>query len=377
MEGTTQQPKCFHVIEYSLFICLCGLSVYFTQGVLDKFFSEKTSIALSEEPINELPSIMICFEKPNSRGTEYQYGSDFKILYLIVGPTNSNNLPFAGHLSEELKEGENSTLFDEIVYLEKIITIHGTHCFKLTSVLTNKFTIMHYTQQIYLYFNESINEENLPTSLKIIVTSEKNAYGVVYGIWYNGKIFQTRVDKGMQKDINLKPVQHNYLATNSKCIHESFYECISRLITADLNGSTSQCSRMSLPSLPLCNDISEETEEFQHVINSSIVNKALRNNKCTTKHCLTLEYFGEEVFHIKINYENYLFGFSYKIPSNSTTLYEEYLIYDTINAIGSVGGTLGMCIGFSFTGLISSLMNILNHAISVMITKFRIGRNIC
>ena len=33
-------------------------------------------------------------------------------------------------------------------------------------------------------------------------------------------------------------------------------------------------------------------------------------------------------------------------------LYEEYLIYDNIHLIGSIGGTLGMCIGFSFTGII-------------------------
>ena len=366
MNGTTQQPKCFHVIEYSLFICLCGLSVYFTQGVLDKFFSEKSSITLSEEPIKELPSIMICFDKPNSRGTEYQYGTDFKIVYVIVGPTNYNSA-----FVEELKEGKNSTtLFDETVYLEKMITIDTTHCFKITSVLTNKYTIIHYTQQIFLKFNETIDEENLPTSLKIFVTSEKNAFGVVYDVWYNGKIFQTRVDKGMQKNINLKPVQHNYLATNSKCIHESFYECVSRLIIEDLNGSTSQCSRMSLPSLPLCNDISEETDEFQDALY-----KAITNNKCTIKHCITLEYIGEEVFYKRLIDRDYKFAFTYKIPSNSTTLYEEYLIYDTINAIGSVGGTLGMCIGFSFTGLISSLMNISNHLISFMIAKLRIGRN--
>ena len=65
----------------------------------------------------------------------------------------------------------------------------------------------------------------------------------------------------------------------------------------------------------------------------------------------------------------------YHFYDNSTTVYEEYYIYDAISMVGSVGGTLGMCIGFSFTGLISSLMNISNHAISVMITKLKINRN--
>ena len=34
-------------------------------------------------------------------------------------------------------------------------------------------------------------------------------------------------------------------------------------------------------------------------------------------------------------------------------VYEEYLIYDAMGMIGSVGGTLGMFVGFSMTGTIS------------------------
>ena len=36
-----------------------------------------------------------------------------------------------------------------------------------------------------------------------------------------------------------------------------------------------------------------------------------------------------------------------------SNIYEEYLNYDAIGMIGSVGGTLGMFIGFSMTGVIS------------------------
>ena len=45
-------------------------------------------------------------------------------------------------------------------------------------------------------------------------------------------------------------------------------------------------------------------------------------------------------------------------------LYEEYLIYDNIHLIGSIGGTLGMCIGFSFTGIIQ-------HCAIFFIKKFK------
>ena len=56
-------------------------------------------------------------------------------------------------------------------------------------------------------------------------------------------------------------------------------------------------------------------------------------------------------------------------------MYEEYLIYDAISMVGSVGGTLGMCIGFSFTGIISFLMKILQQGISIIKSKLSNEKN--
>ena len=63
----------------------------------------------------------------------------------------------------------------------------------------------------------------------------------------------------------------------------------------------------------------------------------------------------------------------YQITSNSTKLYDEYLIYDEINTIASVGGTLGMCIGFSFTGLISCMITFLKN--TIFIFKGKLGNH--
>ena len=49
----------------------------------------------------------------------------------------------------------------------------------------------------------------------------------------------------------------------------------------------------------------------------------------------------------------YSLMYKFAVPEYVTT-YEEYLIYDVIGMIGSVGGTLGMFIGFSFENLFSS-----------------------
>ena len=44
--------------------------------------------------------------------------------------------------------------------------------------------------------------------------------------------------------------------------------------------------------------------------------------------------------------------------SNIITVHEEYLVYDVIGVIGSIGGSLGLFIGFSFYDLICKVLDI-------------------
>ena len=48
-------------------------------------------------------------------------------------------------------------------------------------------------------------------------------------------------------------------------------------------------------------------------------------------------------------------------PPEMVTMHDEYLIYDEVSMIGSIGGTLGMCIGFSFTNLMSCFLNFIQY----------------
>ena len=87
----------------------------------------------------------------------------------------------------------------------------------------------------------------------------------------------------------------------------------------------------------------------------------IQNGSCPLA-CTTFEYTGtimNEKFYRQEPVDNayrltfyYVFDFSF-----SVTVHEEYLVHDFISMIGSVGGTLGMCIGFSFTGFSSSILN--------------------
>ena len=56
------------------------------------------------------------------------------------------------------------------------------------------------------------------------------------------------------------------------------------------------------------------------------------------------------------HHQEIIFGYSFNEP-RYVKIYEEYLIYDTLGMLGSVGGTLGLFIGFSFMNVITFLIN--------------------
>ena len=49
------------------------------------------------------------------------------------------------------------------------------------------------------------------------------------------------------------------------------------------------------------------------------------------------------------------------LPPKMMVVNKEYLIFDTIGLIASVGGTLGMSIGFSFSGSITALIKFIEN----------------
>ena len=62
--------------------------------------------------------------------------------------------------------------------------------------------------------------------------------------------------------------------------------------------------------------------------------------------------------------------FYYSLSKNETIVFEEYLIYDFVSIIGSIGGTLGLFIGFSLSKLVSIILYQIQKYIFHVIAKF-------
>ena len=93
---------------------------------------------------------------------------------------------------------------------------------------------------------------------------------------------------------------------------------------------------------------------------SGFMNKELLEilDKCS-KACTTFEYSGTIVTHPEVfnNSRSTGLGFWFN-GENEMAASEEYLIYEITGVIGSIGGTLGLFIGFSFFDVSAKLINI-------------------
>ena len=146
---------------------------------------------------------------------------------------------------------------------------------------------------------------------------------------------------------------------SSGCDTQSYYECFANQVKLDHNIS---CVPKSLPSIgkvdlteiSFCRNETEEYLAWNHMYET--IYYSLTDDLCP-KLCTIEEYHGridykdDKTVTGMSNYTLVLYvryGRPYKMSVS-----REYLVYDFIGMVGSVGGTLGMFIGFSFYEVIN------------------------
>ena len=117
-------------------------------------------------------------------------------------------------------------------------------------------------------------------------------------------------------------------------------------------------------STPFCQNLEDDTcaRDIFNNIKDKIENNFTNIVNLRCKHaCTILQYSGKEVaeyppFVESSAVDEYVGTYQFENVDNKMTVFNQYLIYDSMAMIGSVGGTFGMFIGFSMTGVISSII---------------------
>ena len=356
MKYTVSYNKIFKILEWILLIGFTILAGWFASGVLEQYFSHRTSFSQYEKEITDYPVISMVFL--NRPALEVNLTNVIINYYTIGMKTN-----------QTLEIGENYFHNDEYNKTQKVIL----ECLE-TSVGNRAFRIIHTTPilgkkgprvQILNMFTK-FEEQPSPFSDLVFfyLTSLENSPGFAYTKWKDGKPLQITINKNNIVGYNVQPQLTKYLKQTGKCQEESYYECIASQFDAN---EFIKCPKKCIP-----NVFSNLDKNYSSLFcqNDTYNEKCFNNyiwqqeagSNCK-RSCSNLEYFGE--FEAIVPYQSEKDNWSfyqmhYFIDTEfAMKVYDEYIIVDAIGMIGSVGGTLGLFIGFSFTNAFNVIIGYL------------------
>ena len=108
--------------------------------------------------------------------------------------------------------------------------------------------------------------------------------------------------------------------------------------------------------LPFC-QLETDGQCFREAFNKTLTVKPKVLKPCTRIHYKGMANIDPSGFGLAKKLNQASCRLQFKDPP-MTTVKEEYLIYDYVGLVSSVGGTLGICVGISFYGVIETIMDI-------------------
>ena len=375
------------VIIIILLICFA----YFVHEVFVKYVAKETNFSQTTKKKDsfDCPTTTMCFNPPLKKSARELYNLSQTVYYnfgfnqmefIRNGSVLNQNSTYSLHQlfnessywlgkdftlefiiwnfgSFKLQEGVNlvsGTNKDHaIIQVNMIHSYTAGLCYQITPKSKLNVGVYHFFS---LSLADSLNEKDKPNNVELTITSENNLYGIVKSVWVEGDTFDITVglDKPTEAAINLKPVQYNLYQPTSNCSTESHYKCVG--LRLQEKEQYKNCTKFCIPvifqtlvnlvsnkSLQICESVEENFCMVQSMWND-VMDKA---SKECPKNCHISEYIGK-VKYYQPNYPNSIAEWSYVIPLTDMMVYDEYLIYDHVGMIGSIGGSLGMFIGLSF-----------------------------
>ena len=323
-----------------VYVCLCAFSIFLVWEVLMKYASKKSSFQTVSLPITRNPVITICFHG----NATFTYGNEFTIFKYKRYDEYLADLSLQNN---ELKEGEND---NEETNLVSIQTAYKGKCFQLMSLSRHIET--KFNQVIVIKFKH----ENHSTNADLFLTSKSNSNGALMSFWMDGDNLAIRMNKNSYSEYGISHMRHEYLEFKNKCTlgEVSFYECFKQTLNSTI---LSKCSKKCLPFkislnseefLPICKINSKENDcatnaVWQHFL--EVEESGICKRPCTIN-----EYHGYKMYESSSTPTTSTFSFYFLVPRHVTGRIE-YLIFDTIGMFTAIGGTLGLCIGFSLKGI--------------------------
>ena len=313
-------------------------------GAFSKYQSMATNLALSFEEVKEHPTMTICF---NPTHDEFVYGQNFHFnfyekLHDFYEDKASN--------SNTIQLGLNPTLG---VKLTTLNSAYSGKCYKISP--TKEIAVISGDWLIAIKFDEKIGK--VPVG-QIYITSEANSMGIGRAYWYEGIPYMVEIGENAGQEIKLVEYDFIYLKEKSNCNDsQTWYDCFAELADKlSFHNCPSKCFAHSIregnQSLDYCKP---KTSDWScSNIKLRKLRKSVIEDKICPRSCHIREYEGKTKYYADLN-RPHTIVFSYYFSAPYVVFkYDEYVLFDFLGLISSVGGTLGIFIGISILAVISS-----------------------
>ena len=347
-------------IKYFMFLVL---GCYFiSQGdVLTKFNLGRTSFAEYREPMTEHPTIMIK-QIFNKYGQNTTYGRDFNISIKTSGSSLEKNLT----LGENVLDGSLEVSMEEINGAKES-KIRGRY----RIIPKNPFKRFTHSQfELIWTYSDSYHEVS---HLGMILSTENNSIPCINSDFsdcdeniYNDGSFQDIMLRPSDAAwVFVSPEKYVYLKEIEKCRERPFNEDLLKTVVRRMS---SNCSKPCKPDIKFGANLDKITDQLSICKNNQEINcyDAMVNHAKRTanrKPCTKISFHTRtSVYHGWTNPNQVRFVIIFSPPE--MTVKEEYLIYDMVSMISAIGGTMGLCVGFSFNDISSFVLDQMNAAIN-------------
>ena len=365
--------RIFQYLRYLLFAGLMISSAWFMKDVWIRFQSKDTAIKQRSDIRTELPTTVLCFDPTAKKSILREHNIS---MYEFSNMHNKQRYPrpwldfykkvhfrlgtdFYINIRDHPALAIGSNYINELnltVNVEELFTFWFGFCYKISLSMVEIDVLI-----FNLIFDFKVVQSDLP-DIEIILTSENNAFGVIASTWIFGNEFKIVVNEDQSSGFKIKATKKTSLGIHNNCTLNVTKNCLHEVIS----NSVYECDKICFPiifsgmdsyDIPLCGSI-EDYECMRWQMNKYLRYEA--SNICGTP-CSIMEYVGKKSFGYKFYdnpYRNY-YEWRYLFDSRMIDVHEEYLVYDSTGFIGSVGGTLGLFIGFSFREIVNLIIEAL------------------
>ena len=215
-------------------------------------------------------------------------------------------------------------------------------------------------------FERKSGFENKISKTGIVVTTENNTWCNTGLDFMDGDVTRQFEHTGEMVYVELSAEKYVYRSINGACRDRPYNEILAEQLSGQIFKKCSKPCRpkgwycvfgYAVDNLPIC-ETAEALKCFHAVKRSAM--KGILDKPCTK-----MQYNSNGARWILNNKNQAAFKIEFQNPPK-VTVHEEYLIYDFLAMISGIGGTLGLCIGFSFNELVKWIWALLVRYCSLL-----------